>query len=601
MNPTFGQRGDAVKAYQRKLNEQNQGVAGFTPLVVDGIFGAKTQAASNFQIPSTTPLPSSVSTKATFQDLALAKPVMGDLNTQPVPPVDTTSPKSNAEIVLAQQNQKSTAQQNQDKTFEQIFKDLSSLENKAVDNAAALEQSGFNTSKKVAQDIANQILANTAATQAEKLAIGGNVGGITTADRGGFESKIERERAIKNLNLTAQLQAAQGNMALAKETADAAINAKYAPIETRLANLKEFYTLNKDNLDREQKKNAELTNARLKDLEIKKADEKDVNSIAIEIAKNGGDASIVSGAKNLSEAIQKAGSALRTPSTEIVKLGDNQAYLIDKNTGKIIRSFGGGRTGATVGTVKNTSNTEYTGVVNTILASGKFTKDQTVAIRNAINNGEDPVTVIKNNAKNIMGQTEANTLSKYEAAKSSLADLESALKQYYAKGGKTNLLSGKYENVLNNLGSVKDPELVDIATQIAAQIQVYRNAVSGTAYSVQEGKQIDSVFPGINKTEGLNKAIISGRKKAFDSAIDNTYKTTLGDAYNKIKSAQIKNAKGNLSDKDFVAKAVSNFGKDYQTIINETKENEIPVVDNKTGQIGYIIYTDFNSDLYTKL
>lgn len=76
---------------------------------------------------------------------------------------------------------------------------------------------------------------------------------------------------------------------------------------------------------------------------------------------------------------------------------------------------------------------------------------------------------------------------------------------------------------------------MDIATQIQAQLQVYRNAVSGTAYSEQEGKDIASIFPGINKSEGLNKAIISGRLAAFDSVIDNTYRNILGSAYDSIK------------------------------------------------------------------
>lgn len=279
MNPTFGQRGDAVKAYQTKLNQDNQGKTGYTPLVVDGIYGDKTQAASNFQIPKATPLPSSVSTSATFADITSAPKIQGELTTPSVPPVDTTTPRTNAEIVLAQQATPSVAEQNQNKSFEQILQDMAFIENKGADTAAALETSGFNTAKKTAQDLANQILANTAGQTADKLSIGMNVGGITSADRSNFESEIDRNRAIKNLNLTAQLQAAQGNMALAKDTADQAINAKYAKTESRLANLKEFLTLNKDNLNREQEKQLALTNAKIKDLETVKANEKSIQEI----------------------------------------------------------------------------------------------------------------------------------------------------------------------------------------------------------------------------------------------------------------------------------------------------------------------------------
>ena len=48
-NPVFGQSGETVKALQTALNTKNAGVAGYTPLVVDGKFGPLTQAAQNFQ------------------------------------------------------------------------------------------------------------------------------------------------------------------------------------------------------------------------------------------------------------------------------------------------------------------------------------------------------------------------------------------------------------------------------------------------------------------------------------------------------------------------------------------------------------------------
>lgn len=51
--PSFGTQGKAVAALQTQLNTQNAGKAGYTPLNVDGKYGALTQAAANFK-PSTT-------------------------------------------------------------------------------------------------------------------------------------------------------------------------------------------------------------------------------------------------------------------------------------------------------------------------------------------------------------------------------------------------------------------------------------------------------------------------------------------------------------------------------------------------------------------
>jgi len=52
--PTLGTSGDAVKAFQTNLNTQNAGVAGYTPLKVDGLYGPLTQAASIFKAPVVT-------------------------------------------------------------------------------------------------------------------------------------------------------------------------------------------------------------------------------------------------------------------------------------------------------------------------------------------------------------------------------------------------------------------------------------------------------------------------------------------------------------------------------------------------------------------
>lgn len=177
--------------------------------------------------------------------------------------------------------------------------------------------------------------------------------------------------------------------------------------------------------------------------------------------------------------------------------------------------------------------------LSTILGSGKFTKDQTAQITKAINNGEDPFTVIKNQAKNIMGQTEATKLTSYEAADNAMKDLQQNIQAFYDGGGDTGLIKGNLETANNRLfGATGDPKKVELATQVAISLQAYRNAISGTAYSEQEGQDISAVFPGINKSQGLNTAVINGRLKADSSIIDGIYKTALGDkTYSALKDA----------------------------------------------------------------
>lgn len=176
--------------------------------------------------------------------------------------------------------------------------------------------------------------------------------------------------------------------------------------------------------------------------------------------------------------------------------------------------------------------------IDTILGSGKFTKDQTKIIQNAINNWQDPVTVIKNQAKNIMSSPEATSLTKTETARNAFLDLGKNLQDFYDNGGKTSYIKGNFQDVINNLGEVTDPKLVNLATQIKANLQIYRNAISGTAYSEQEGKDIASIFPWINKSKELNKAIIEGRNTVFNSVIDSMYRTVLWKQYDELKKME---------------------------------------------------------------
>lgn len=184
--------------------------------------------------------------------------------------------------------------------------------------------------------------------------------------------------------------------------------------------------------------------------------------------------------------------------------------------------------------------------LDVILGSGKFTKDQKNLIIQSIQAGSDPATVILNQAKNIMGGPESSAVTKSEQALGSMKELDSLLKQFYASGGKSSLLSGKYENVLNRLGTLKDPNLAGLGVSIAIALQKYRNAVSGTAFSVQEGQEMKSVFPSISNTKGLNDVITKSRLNALQNDIDTAYRTVLGPAYDSLKSQNVSNSSSSI-------------------------------------------------------
>lgn len=459
----------------------------------------------------------------------------------PIPTFPTPSINEQAKS-FAESTQVSTptpAETQQTQALSQWQKLSEKMFGKSATQTAAETTQGIPTKTQAVTDIQSQIhqLQNEAtAAQLKSQNIGGS-----TSFVGGEQGRIQREATIKALQLNSFLYAAQGNLATAQQMADKAVSAKFDPIEAQIKYTKDWIDMNKDTLSREDKKRADamtLTlNERTRLLEQQKEDMKTIIGWGALAGKNGATTSQVQAIQNETD-LKKAANLFAPFSKDPIatqKAVDEHLKAraeIDKLNAET-RANG-------APTITNPQASQYSGALSTILGSGKFTKEQKASLVASINSGEDPVTVIKNNAKNIMGQTEATTVTKYETAKSSLQDIQQNLKDFYSTGGKTDIFSGNYEKVINKLGNLDNPALVDLATQIQANLQVYRNAVSGTAYSAQEGADIASIFPGINKSEGLNTAILNGRMKAFDSTIDGAYRATLGSSYDKLKTSSTK-------------------------------------------------------------
>jgi len=396
--------------------------------------------------------------------------------------------------------------------------------------------------------------------------------GITIGGAASYQannSEAIRQNTIKALGLASLGATLQGNIARAEDIAKNAVEQEFLPYQIQLNQLQMAYNMNKDNLGRQdKKKEAELSAYITERTRLLNAAKDDKTAglalVNAAVSNNPGNQAAQQAAQRALQldtfspdylqqvfnlvgqyqtdpnATQLAITNLKLKQEELRQAPLSFSLEQEARKAQIAASY--------ASTAKLKAETlalidegylggQYSSIIGTILGSGSFTKQQAATIRNAINNGEDPVTVIKNNAKKIMGQTEATSVTKFEAAKIAMLNLQSELQAFYDAGGKTNIFSGNYEKVFNNLGAVKDPRLVELATQIQSSLQIYRNAVSGTAYSEQEGKDIASIFPGINKTQGLNTAIMKGRIKAFDDAIDGPYEAVLGSAYNKLKTA----------------------------------------------------------------
>lgn len=426
--------------------------------------------------------------------------------------------------------------------YDRITSLMGLTQNREADTQKAQEAAGVFESEKRIRNYNSRLTAIANEAQAASLRADDRL--APTFAISGEQDAIDRSRAIKALTVSTALAAEQGFLDTAKSEAQRAVDLVYKPIDDELNYKLKQLELAKPFMDAEQKEQAEILRQQYEteksDNDFLRTTKQSYIAAAIERKASPEIYDAIASATSLDELNVAAGSLPVDPSVAL----DNQYKQAQ------IRKLNQETAASGIPPVTNPEAGQYSQALAVILGSGKFTKDQKADVVQAINNGEDPFAVIKNQAKNIMGQTLATSLDKYETAKTQLESIDSLLKEYYAQGGKTNVFKGSIEKTINKLGEVTDPALVEIATNISGALQIYRNAVSGTAYSVQEGKDISSIFPGINKSEGLNNAIISGRMKAFDTTIDSQYRNTLGSAYDTLKNSASSSLNSTLTDDD---------------------------------------------------
>jgi len=171
-----------------------------------------------------------------------------------------------------------------------------------------------------------------------------------------------------------------------------------------------------------------------------------------------------------------------------------------------------------------------------IVASSSMTEKQENSFLSGLKTSKNPMPIILNKAKSLLPTAEAkNNLLNSETTLKTFWNLNNLLTSYHKNGGDTDLLSGSFEEVTRKLGNTTNPKLIPIATSIEQTIQTYRKAISGTAYSDQEGRDITSIFPNVKNSKEVNDAIIAQRIQDVKNVIGDTYSLVLGDeAYKQV-------------------------------------------------------------------
>lgn len=216
----------------------------------------------------------------------------------------------------------------------------------------------------------------------------------------GEQAQIQHEASIKALGLSAVAQTLQGNLALAQQQADMAVELEFEPIQQQIDYTKQWLQLNQDNLNREDKKRADALQLQLQErqrlLDEQKLDKQQISTTAMEAAKSGASSSVVNSilaSKSINQAISLAASSLGTAFAQDLKTKTLQNQLLQAQISKIYADISPSNQ-ATTATADN-----LTQVLGNSKISGT-TKTGIGTIMGVLNAAE---TMAKNNPSGVFG------------------------------------------------------------------------------------------------------------------------------------------------------------------------------------------------------
>lgn len=241
---------------------------------------------------------------------------VSSVTTAPQPQFQTPTPQAPTNygaITTDLASQQDFALQQFQNQQDQMVSDTSKLQNALLGEGAfrsqQAEASGLNAANQEAIKKAAEISAlgkQAAAAQQENISQGRQLGSVSSFVAG-QGAEIERNRAIKALSLGAELDAIQGNIAVAQSKVDQAVEAQYAPLKQALANKLQMFELNKtlyaQMSDREQKLYTRAKDAAEKEqkkLDQQIADKKEISNLITEAIPNA-PKDIIANAKKLAE------------------------------------------------------------------------------------------------------------------------------------------------------------------------------------------------------------------------------------------------------------------------------------------------------------
>lgn len=342
----------------------------------------------------------------------------------------------------------------------------------------------------------------------------------------GEQAQIERQRAVKNYALAATVEAVNGNIALAQQNIQNALDAEFKPLESQIEYGKLLLQNASENLTAEQKKDADKLSILLDERSRLLTEQKDNKNLILQYvgaaaqnSNNPAPSALIHQAlemKDPAQAFNLLAPYFKDPLAAQKALADLE--LTKAQTAKTYADAKGNSfvTGGTP-----SQQAYFNAFNNAVLGLPSVNAQKTAANTFAqyMNNGDTEGArnyLVSVATQGLPSQERTATIGR-AVATASLNDIASLIQEAQSLGAGPNLVSGTIANIGNSLGLSTNPQLQYIGARIQQQLQVYRRQMTGVAFSPEESEEYKKIFPDITNVESLNLTKIQALKDAFNS------------------------------------------------------------------------------------
>lgn len=331
--------------------------------------------------------------------------------------------------------------------------------------------------------------------------------------------ELSRQEAVEVGNQAILVQALQGNMSAARQTALDTAKFAYDDEVMELDNLISQLDAITGIVDQQRQ---DIVDAEKAEAEARK-EELDRTRTAIDTA-------ILSGGATVAE-MQKL-TDLNVPDTDKQALAQ---MIVARTTGED-RNLDRANT---LSNINGRSTTAVTGDFSDVISSaanlvgserGKTTRE---AMNSAIESG-DYASAYALMANNVEESLTGDVKTKFANARTDYAVLQgmqNAIEEYTNAGGDLGFLKGTADQIARRFGQLKtDPEFASLAVQLEREFQSYRQNMTGAAFSGAESREYASVNPRSTASLDLNLATIDGALNQLENRITSTINTRIPSA-----------------------------------------------------------------------